>query len=286
MPSYIDRKVNQVQSIIKFFEDPCQAPWTVYFELALEPAGHVVIELLSFGLDDVIRGYFRPKGIYRRGRTGILARKFGKWAGIPEIGEMIGSHLPGAETMRGRTVSQGVRFLWIVDGVLQRIMFWWMIADLLTDFLYEWTSAINKTEYCQSRCTGSVLCPVLPNSIVPGQWITIHADLAHCEKSWGTASIEQGTGPLFSTGGWTACSVNVSQFIGACGGITLRITDGDDNIYDQIDCHENPDGTFTGVTAGSIPPGKFTFVQARVGGAWPPCGAVLITGGWMSGWGY
>lgn len=284
MPNYLQTKIDRVQSVVKFFEDPCQAPWSVYFELALPALGEVVIELLSFGLDDVIRGYFRPKGLYRRGRTGILARRFGKYARIPELGEMIGAHIPGADTIKGRKISSGLRHLWLIDGALQRLLFWWMIVDLLTDFLYNWTSAINKTEFCQGRCSGAVTCPVLPNTVPAGVWVTIGADLANCEKSWGNASIAGGAPVYASVSGWTACAVSAIPLIGACTGVEVRITNGVDRIYDTNVSTENPDGTFSGITAGKIPPGEFTFVQAKAVGCLSPNNSMLITGGTMSGW--
>ena len=287
MPNFIEKKITEVQSIVKFFEDPCQAPWSVYFELALAPAGHVVIELLSFGLDDIIRGYFRPKGLYRRGRTGRLARALGKYAGIPEIGEMIGAHLPGAETIKGRMVSNGVRFMWIVDGVLQRVLFWWMVVDLLTDFLYAWTSAINKTEYCQSRCTGSVTCAILPNTVLPGVWITLGPDLTRCDKSWGDVNLPPGGAPVFGRVGWTAAAVVFLPFIGVCGPGQVRLIDNQGFIYDTREATPNPDGTWSAIAAAQIPGNRVTFVQAMAGGG-PGCIALLVdtTRSTMTGWAY
>lgn len=213
---YLSRKLKNVQSVVKFFEDPCQAPWTVYFELALPAAGKVVIELLSFGLGDVIRGYFRPRGLYRRTRGGRLQRKLGKYLGIPEFGEMIGSHLPYAETVKQRVVSKGVRYMWLVDGVLQRLLFWWMIVDLLTDFLYEWTSSIAKTEYCKrQRLSGSVACDAQPNTIPPKSiapnGVIIHCQLLH--KMWG--SIAQ-SAPMLTNAPYTfyAAQLHMIPFIG------------------------------------------------------------------------
>lgn len=286
MPNYVEKKVDQVQSIVKFFEDPCQAPWSVYFELALAPAGHVVIELLSFGLDDVVRGYFRPKGLYRRGRTGRLASKLGKYFEIPEIGEMIGSHLPGAETIKARKISSGVRFLWLVDGVLQRILFWWMIADLLTDFLYEWTSAINRTEYCQGLNIGAIVCPVLPNTATPDAWVTIGPDLAHCEKQWGEVGWSGDNGLRLAPGGWYAAAVKTMNLIGVCGGCEMRVLDAEGLVYDHVRSTLNEDGTHSAVVRAAIPKGKVSYVQIRAVGHRPLCSAIIVTEGYITGYAY
>ncbi len=146
-PSWI-KKVN---FITKFISNPCHASWYLYFETALTPTGHLVVALLSFGMDDVIRGYFRPKNLrtMRHGRKGKRGKK--RRFEIPEIGEEIGKHLPGAERARGRSVSQGVKNFWIIDGVLQRLLFWWMVIDVTTDFFFEWMSAIQKEAHCSAQ---------------------------------------------------------------------------------------------------------------------------------------
>ncbi len=160
-PGILDR----VNAIVRFIEDPClslDAPWLLYIELARKPAGLLIVALLTFGLDDVIRGYFRPKGLRsgRHGRRrrapprrpGALRRALRRIPGLgDDVGDMLGKRLPGAERMRGRQVKQGVKFLWIVDGLLQRVLFWWLIIDLTTQFLYDWSSLIQQTDFCKAQ---------------------------------------------------------------------------------------------------------------------------------------
>lgn len=278
---YLETRINQVQSVIRFFEDPCEAPWTVYFELALEPAGDVVLELLTFGLDDIVRGYFRPRGIYRRGRQGILARRIGRFLNIPEIGEMVGSHLPGAQTIRSRTVSQGVRFLWIVDGVLQRGLFWWMIADLLTEFLYEWTSSVAETEFCRSTNAGAFCCPVQTGDAFTSLgWSTIGPDLMNCEKAWGNI-VTGGSSYAYQGMGFTSASVTTKELLPPFGGTQMRVVRSDGTvIVPPTNLDENPDGTHTGVVGYDSSPGWVTLIQLRAGS-----GVGIVTGGTICGWG-
>lgn len=160
-PGILDR----VNGIIKFLEDPClslDAPWLLYIELARKPAGQLVLALLSFGFDDVIRGYFRPKGLRsgRHGRRrrapprrpGALRRAIRRIPGLgDDLGDYLGKRLPGADRVRGRRVNQGVKFLWIVDGVLQRVLFWWLIIDVVSQFLYDWSSLIQQTDFCKAQ---------------------------------------------------------------------------------------------------------------------------------------
>ncbi len=138
--------------ITYLLENPCDDPWTIYLEFAFPALGDAIISILTFGFDDVMRGYFRPtKGLRtvrhrRRGRKGGRPK-----GGIPEIGEMIGEKLPGRETFKTRTVSQGVKYLWIVDGIIQRGLWYWLVFDILNTFFYDWASAIfesNAGEDC------------------------------------------------------------------------------------------------------------------------------------------
>lgn len=148
-PSYLDK----VNTIIDFVEHPCQAPWQVYVELALIPAGKAILQLVEPSLLDIVRAYFRPKGL-RKGRHGRHGRRRGRRGGIPDTSELIGHHLPGYNATSMRHVSDGVKFLWLVDGVIQRVFWYWLIADVTLDFFYNWTSAIQKSEYCKYQDQG------------------------------------------------------------------------------------------------------------------------------------
>lgn len=152
-PKWIDK----ANFVVDFVDNPCDAPWTVYFETALPAAGRAVLMVLAFGMDDVIRGYARPGGRRnpyhrRKGRKGRLRIR-----GIPELGEAVGSHLPAPESFKTRSVTQGVKNLWIVDGVMQRALWYWLLADIISEFLYEWTTTISKTEFCKGRFGSNLL---------------------------------------------------------------------------------------------------------------------------------
>jgi hypothetical protein len=149
-PTFIDK----VNAIIDYVENPCEAPWMLYVETALPAAGQAILTLLDFGFDDVVRGALRPRGLrsHKHTRRGRRGRGLGN--AIPEIGELIGANLPGAQQAKGRQVSQGVKNLWLVDGVIQRGLFWWLVADVTFEFLYAWASAIQATKVCSAQAKG------------------------------------------------------------------------------------------------------------------------------------
>lgn len=139
-PSWIDK----VKFIVRWFSVKCETPWIVYFETSAPAAGRAILTLLSFGTDDVIRGFFRPKNL-RSGRHGRKPKKGkpGKPV-IPEIGEIAAKQIPGQEVIAERKVSQGVKNLWLIDNQGQRALYYWMIIDVLTSFIYDWLSGIMK----------------------------------------------------------------------------------------------------------------------------------------------
>lgn len=141
-PGWID----QVRFITFMLMQDCDYPMWVYFETSKKPAGKAVLRLLEFGFYDLVRAFFRPKGLRsarhgRKGRRGKRSR-----IGIPELSEIIAKRLPGYAPMRGRRVTQGVKNLWIIDTFFQRVLYHWLIIDVTADFLFEWTSGILTHE--------------------------------------------------------------------------------------------------------------------------------------------
>ena len=255
--SYLQQKVKQVNGIIRFVEDPCSAPWSVYARSLYPAIGNLAIALLMFGFDDVVRGYFRPHGIYSPTRTGRRRgrSRFARAArkGIPEIGEMIGHNLPGAQLVKGRGVSTKVAMLWAFDGVLQRIMFWWMILDVTTEFFYEWTTLIAQSRECQlDRLVGSVLCKVQNSGYVHD----IDGPLAcsAVEKWWGNISQAGGAIQHYEPLGIMAASVTVIQWVDepwrVLTGVTIWIADPANYLVPlspPVQCEQQADGSWNGV---------------------------------------
>lgn len=155
IPNWLSQ-IDGINGLKYIGDDPCGDPWAVYVETAFAPAGRAILVLLGFGMSDVIRAYFRPKGLRgHRRRRGKRPRRgrFRRFFSIPEIGEMIGHRLPGYDDLHTRHVSQGVRNMWLIDGALQRGLYYWMIVDVTNDFFAEWTSAIHAASLEQCHRT-------------------------------------------------------------------------------------------------------------------------------------
>lgn len=158
--------IDQPNGLITVQSNTCHDLFALFIETARMPAGELVIQFLSFGLADVIRGYARPKAV-RGGRHFRGGKKGGvKVIGLPEFGNEIGKNLPGAEQMSNRHVGIGPRFLWFLDGLLQRKLFQWMVVDLVTDFLFDWTSAIIEEAEKQDCNLASLILPGNSSSVL------------------------------------------------------------------------------------------------------------------------
>ena len=179
-PSFIEK----VGFIRKWWSIKCETPWIIYFETGGKALKNAMLTLLSFGMDDVLRGYFRPKDTRtgRHGKKRRKRRKGGKEA-MPELGEKIGQNLPGHEEIKGRKTSDGIKHLWEIDGKIQRALYYWMIADLVTDFAYDWLSGIMKdpASNCALLARGYAEASNVP---INGrdQWIAIPHGITRYEK--------------------------------------------------------------------------------------------------------
>lgn len=143
-PGIIDR----VNYVVDSWNNPCNAPWAVYVETALPAVLDAVIAVVCFDILDVIRFIFRPVNS-RSGRHGGRGKK-GKHGRKPKgIAQKIAAKLPPFARLQQRKVSQGVRTLWVIDGIGQRLLWWWLVVDIATAAAYNFTSILYKTEFCQ-----------------------------------------------------------------------------------------------------------------------------------------
>ena len=97
-PDYFD-KVNFVTDA---WTQACEAPWYIYVSTLKPALLAAFITLLTFGWDDVLRGYARPPDRHSRRRSGKRGKgKRRGVRGIPEMGEAMGRHLPGSTAVKG-----------------------------------------------------------------------------------------------------------------------------------------------------------------------------------------
>jgi hypothetical protein len=139
-----ERYYRRLNTIVDMFEWYCQDHALVYIQTMLPALGETVLALLAFDWDDVVRGFLRPSGPYARKSLVFDPRK-AKWEWeIPELGEEIGKRIPGAKLIKANKIWGKTRFLWVIDGLIQRVLYYFLILDIVTEFLYNWSSAVLR----------------------------------------------------------------------------------------------------------------------------------------------
>jgi hypothetical protein len=163
---------DKVNYVIDAWTIACDAPWYIYVETLKPALLNAFITLITFGWDDVARGYARPPDPHSRRRSGKRGKGKGRGLrGIPELGEMGGRNLPGSSAARGATWSTGLKALWRIDSVAQMALFWWLVADVTIDFAFEFTSLLYETRWCQDAQRGRFSWQKGPREIVvAGVW--------------------------------------------------------------------------------------------------------------------
>ncbi len=145
---------DKVNYVIDAWTTGCDAPWYIYVETMKPALLTAFITLITFGWDDVLRGFFRPRGLYKR-RTG---KRKGKWSRriprFPELGNTLGKQLPGASEVRGARWNVLGKTLWRIDGAMEMIRFFWLIAAITEDFAFDWTSLLYESYWCRGTPPG------------------------------------------------------------------------------------------------------------------------------------
>ena len=228
-PGIIDR----VNYLVNSCNNPCDVPWAVYVETALPAALEAVIAVVCFDIGDVARFIFRPASV-RSGRHGSRKRK-GQHGRKPKgFRARLAAKLPPFEALQQRKIAQGVRNLWIIDGIGQRLLWWWLVADVTTGFLYNWTSMIQKTEICQmALAPGTALREDVNQTFLAIQnWPDVLFTKLDYEKgvtTAGPASFACGSGDFqivaaveVVNGGPLPCDVELRLFLSTPGGTVIE----------------------------------------------------------------
>ena len=159
---------DKVNYVIDSWAQPCQAPWYIYIETLKPALLEAFIVLISFGWADVLRGFARPPGLGHR-RTGKRRGKYSRRIPrFPELGNLVGKHLPVSESVKGIKWSNGFKTLWRIDGHIQVGLFFWLVADVAVDFAYNWTSLLYATVWCEASDNGRFAAHGVGSFLKPG----------------------------------------------------------------------------------------------------------------------
>lgn len=133
-PPWLDR----VQFILFYAFNPCDAELSLYVEMAKEPVGDLLVMLFVPDLGEIVENLFTPKGLRskRHGRKGRKGGKGGKGF-LPDVDEMIGDGVYGAEEFKGRKFGMGQRFFFTGVNAYERIAWPIVLIDSVTDTVFD-----------------------------------------------------------------------------------------------------------------------------------------------------
>ena len=177
------QEFDQVNYVIDAWSRPCQAPWYIYIETLKPALLEAFITLITFGWDDVARGYARPRDLRRRTgkgkgkRRGLVPRRF------PELGDLTGRHLPGSAAVKGIKWADLAKTIWRIDGMVQLGLFALLIVDVADDFAFNWTSVLYETTWCRESAKGRFSWHRTSPTFIGGPvWQTIGIDIEDYDK--------------------------------------------------------------------------------------------------------
>lgn len=245
--------------------NPCGASPYIYAETALPAVGKLVVALLDFGVDDILRGAIRPKNL----RIGSHIRSRGKGrrrgGGIPEVGELLGTAF-FPEELRDRKVSNGLKAMWLLDGVIQRGLYYLMIIDLAEDFFYNWSTAVMASSCDASNPSSIQICESVPNATffsLANAWTSVPSGIV--KSTIGTARSRNGS---HSNGGKPfhySTSMSGAPILENGGPLELRVIV--DGQVRESDSGNMDDGNNGGsVTIPGISPSSTALYQYRTNG--------------------
>jgi hypothetical protein len=169
--------VGEINFIVSYFFNGCRTPLMLYCETALPIAGDAAWALLDFGWDDVMRSFFRPKGL-RSGRHGRKRRGRKGVPGIPEISDLVAERIALTKELQKRRVSDGVKHLWIFDGWLQRAIYEVFLVEIAEDFLFKSILAALKLKATHCEIPGRAMqhCDSF-YFLTNGQFYSVHFNI-------------------------------------------------------------------------------------------------------------
>lgn len=147
-PDYIPAKakppwLDKLQFILFMAFNPCDEELTLYVEMAKAPFGRLALFIIEPDLKEIVENLFTPKGLRskRHGRKGRKGGNKGKNL-LPDVDDLIGSGIPGAQEFQGRRYGGAQRFFFSGVQAIDRVTWPLVLIDEVTDTAFETMSGV------------------------------------------------------------------------------------------------------------------------------------------------
>lgn len=157
--TYPDNLFSQVNYITDLWQDPCDAPWTVYVETAFPHALELFVNVATFGgldlysqftgfMEEVVEGVADPGGpnLSRRGLRGARKGRFRN--PLMDLPDRVANRSIFSEVLRPLTDNTAGRSFFFLYNFADRAMFQWFIANKAREEFIDWTTALYQTQHC------------------------------------------------------------------------------------------------------------------------------------------
>ncbi len=149
----IDQFTGELNWIVSYYWNGCRTPFTLVIETAKPVAGEIALQLLMFGWEDIVKSFWRPKGL-RSGRHGRKRRGGKKGGGIPSISDLIAETLDPENDLTDHLHKDGNRIWWQLENTLERINYTIMLVDMIETLTFKTILGILTLEATKCEVPG------------------------------------------------------------------------------------------------------------------------------------
>lgn len=142
--------LTKINFLLHYTFNACEAPFSLYAEMAKEPAWRTAVFLSAFDLVDFVKEIFRPYGL-RSKRHGRKGRRSGRrGGGIPDLSELAAERTRAREWFGDRRYGLGTRVFYVFTDIAERVTWNLMLVELSTDLAYD--TIIGVINEDDSKC--------------------------------------------------------------------------------------------------------------------------------------
>lgn len=161
---------DKINYIIDFIMDMCDAPFSVYVTNLWPALLEGLITYYALDPIQIFTRWVKPPAIYKGFRGGNHGRGNRKrsgtrtwrryWGSVTgfDPNNAIGDAIRVDDGWNDRSITPGVRTLWHLYDVEQRVMYWIMIYEITEDVFYKWGSGVANSMYCQAQYRPFIFC--------------------------------------------------------------------------------------------------------------------------------
>lgn len=222
--SFLTKSLVNINIIVDFFMDPCDAPVSVYLETLFPAVMDMLVDMYAFDVSEYQQqkpfSSLAPKQLKSMSKVRRGAKGGGnkRWRAIfdalsSDPGELLGKRMAKHYGGSRRILTGGNAHLWLLGGAVQRAAFWVWFVSRIGELFYDWYMGIIAKGYCSSPEAGVVLAAE-------------GIDSSHALFGWKPlvvwTKLKQRGSPdwsiVYGTSGNFSCAVSVRMTIALVGG--------------------------------------------------------------------